>query len=149
MYNHIVALNSRLLSGGHLLASFAVKGLKETYCSHSSQLNERKFRKDNMNLLRSFIHYIEIYSHSLYKPWINLSVLWLNLCMFLFAGRGVFATAEFSRGNLLLQYPGEIISAHDGEMREKHGPPSVFRYCFHHDGLSYWWVDIYIYLSGQ
>lgn len=56
-----------------------------------------------------------------------------------YIGKGVFATREFKNGDFLLQYKGELISAKEGEQREKEysSEQGSFLYFFQWKGATF------------
>lgn len=57
-------------------------------------------------------------------------------------GRGVFTTIPFRKGDFLLHYKGDLISATEGEEREEKYPEDVgnFLYFFTDNGKTCWYV---------
>ncbi|XP_030846990.1 nuclear speckle splicing regulatory protein 1-like [Strongylocentrotus purpuratus] len=51
-------------------------------------------------------------------------------------GRGIVAQRDISKGEFLLEYPGQLISAQEGNQREEE-ESSGFRFFFKHQGQSY------------
>ena len=59
----------------------------------------------------------------------------------LLQGYGVFTTRKFSRGDFLLHYSGDLITADEARRREKRydkEKSGSFMYYFLHDGIKYW-----------
>lgn len=59
------------------------------------------------------------------------------LIHFFVAGLGLFTSQPFQKGSFLVTYPGELITAKEGELREAKGE-SGFRYFFRY-GEKKWW----------
>lgn len=64
----------------------------------------------------------------------QVSLLFFVSCK---TGRGVFAVEDIQNGQFIVQYHGELLSAKEGNSRERE-KPSSFRYFFKHDGKKYW-----------
>jgi SET domain-containing protein len=55
----------------------------------------------------------------------------------MYAGRGVFATESIARGQFVVQYAGELITAREGNKREKQSESS-YRFFFQHKERKMW-----------
>ena len=85
---------------------------------------------------------------SLEVVWLVWWILCLLFCCILHVlGRGVFASKQIELGQFICEYFGELISAEEGEVRER-SKASCFRYFFDYKGSAYWWA-FHICLSSE
>lgn len=85
---------------------------------------------------------------SLEVVWLVWWILCLLFCCILHVlGRGVFASKQIEFGQFICEYFGELISAEEGEVRER-TKASSFRYFFNYKGSAYWWA-FHICLSSE
>lgn len=75
----------------------------------------------------------------------------LLLCCCCCLGRGVFSCTEFDKGEILLEYRGDLISKEECERRQRiyHNALKVFMFEFRYNGKLLWYVqgfDVYVYL---
>jgi len=67
-----------------------------------------------------------------------MTLMLLCICLI---GHGVFLTENRRKGDFILEYAGQLLSATEGSRRENAmDDDSVYRYFFRHDNKQYWLV---------
>lgn len=82
------------------------------------------------------------------ESFFGMYIVWLSFLYFV--GKGLFASKEYSPGEFIVEYAGELINRKEGLKREKCYPleKGSYIYFFLFDSKKYWYVQ-YLAIKGE